>query len=46
MLQKNEWWEVITTYNESIFSLQWIGLLALLCITAYMMFGEEKKQIL
>jgi predicted pyridoxine 5'-phosphate oxidase superfamily flavin-nucleotide-binding protein len=43
MLPKNEWWKVISTYNESIFPLQWIGLIVIVCITAYLMFGAEKK---
>ncbi|GMQ57434.1 hypothetical protein AN1V17_18290 [Vallitalea sediminicola] len=43
MLQKNDWWEVITTYNKSIFPLQWIALIVILSITAYLMFGKEKK---
>ena len=43
MLSKSEWWEVIATYNESIFPLQWISLLAIACITAYLMLGKEKK---
>ena len=43
MLSKNDWWEVITTYNESIFPLQWIGLIVIVCITSYLMFGAERK---
>jgi len=43
MLPKNEWWEVIATYNERIFPLQWIGLFVIVCITAYLILGAEKK---
>lgn len=43
MLSKNEWWEVIATYNKSVFPLQWIGLIVIICVTAYLMFGEERK---
>ncbi|WP_113675318.1 DUF6064 family protein [Vallitalea guaymasensis] len=43
MLSKIEWWEVIATYNESIFPLQWIGLLVMVCITGYLMFEKGKK---
>lgn len=43
MLPKQEWWEVIGKYNESIFPLQWIGLLLIVGLTAYLIFGEQKR---
>jgi predicted pyridoxine 5'-phosphate oxidase superfamily flavin-nucleotide-binding protein len=43
MLSKTEWWEVIATYNESIYPLQWVGLLVLISITLYLMYGKEEK---
>jgi len=43
MLPKNEWWEIIANYNQSIFPLQWIVLLILVGVTLYLMVGEQKK---
>lgn len=43
MLPKNEWWKVISTYNEGIFPLQWIGLIIIVCITTYLVFGDHKR---
>jgi len=43
MLPKEKWWEVIASYNESIFPFQWIALIFLICITAYLVVGNEKK---
>ncbi len=43
MLAKNEWWAVITTYNERIFPFQWITLVVMCLLTLNLMYGEEKK---
>ena len=41
MLPKNEWWLVITNYNESIFPFQWIALVLLVALTLYMIYGDK-----
>ncbi len=43
MLLKNEWWKVISSYNENIFPLQWIGYFLIVILTIYIVFGNEEK---
>jgi len=42
MLAKNEWWLVITSYNERIFPLQWIILIFLILLTLYLLVGDKR----
>lgn len=43
MLNSNDWWQVISNYNQKIFPMQWLVMLVGVILSLYLIYGVESK---